>query len=54
MYDNLPVYKAAYDLFIEITSLRSKMKREYKFTIGERLMNAALDLIINIYRANKR
>ena len=53
MYDNLPVYKAAYDLFIEITSLRSKMKREYKFTIGERLMNAALDLIINIYRANK-
>jgi hypothetical protein len=30
------------------------MKREYKYTIGERLMNASIDLIINIYKANKQ
>jgi|TARA_R110000737_G_scaffold352539_2_gene398961 four helix bundle protein len=54
LYDNLPVYKAAYDMFQDITILRSKMKREYKFTLGERLMNASLDLIINIYKANRQ
>ncbi|HHB78400.1 MAG TPA: four helix bundle protein [Saprospiraceae bacterium] len=53
LYDNLPVYKAAYDLFQDITMLRSKMKREYKFTLGERLLNETVELIINIYKANR-
>lgn len=53
IYDNLPVYKAAYDLFQDITMLRSQMKREYKFTIGERLLNETIELIINIYKANR-
>ncbi len=53
LYDNLPVYKAAYDLFQDITVLRTKMKRAYKFTLGERLMNETLELIITIYKANK-
>ena len=53
IYENLPVYKAAYDLFQDITILRMKMKREYKFTLGERLMNVTLELIINVFRANK-
>lgn len=52
-YDNLPVYKAAYDLFQNITLLRSQLKREYKFTIGERLLNETIELIINIYKANR-
>ena len=54
LYNNLPVYKASYDMFQDIIVLRSKMKREYKFTLGERLMNASLDLIISIYKANRQ
>jgi len=53
VYDNLPVYKAAYDLFRDITMLRSQMKREYKFTVGERLLNETIELIITIYKANR-
>jgi len=53
IYDNLPVYKAAYDMFQDIALLRSQMKREYKFTIGERLLNETIELIINIYKANR-
>ena len=53
IYDNLPVYKAAYDMFQDITLLRSQMKREYKYTIGERLLNETIELIIKIYKANR-
>jgi len=53
IYENLPVYKAAYDMFQDITVLRSQMKREYKFTIGERLLNETIELIINVYKANR-
>ena len=53
LYENLPVYKAAYDLFQDITLLRSQMKREYKYTIGERLLNETIELIINVYKANR-
>lgn len=37
----------------DITMLRSQMKREYKFTIGERLLSETIELIINIYKANR-
>jgi hypothetical protein len=53
LYENLPVYKSAYDLFQDITLLRSQMKREYKFTLGERLLNETIELIIDIYKANR-
>lgn len=51
-YDNLPVYKVAYDLLQEIIRLRTQLKREYKYTLGEKLVNEATEMIINIFRAN--
>ncbi len=51
-YDNLPVYKAAYDLLQDITMLRKQMSREYKYTLGEKLMNETVEMIISIFRAN--
>jgi len=53
-YDNLPVYKASYDLLLEIFEVKKQFPREYKFTLGERLANEAQDMIINVYRANIR
>lgn len=53
LYTALPVYKVAYDLLIEIFKRTGLFAREYKHTVGERLKNEALELITNIYKANK-
>ena len=51
-YDNLPVYKACYDLLIKLFRICSKMQRDYRFTLGESMKKELIDLMINIYRAN--
>lgn len=53
LYTALPLYKVAYDLLIEIFKRTALFSREYKYTVGERLKNESLDLITNIYKANK-
>lgn len=53
LYTALPVYKVAYDLLIEIFKRTRLFSREYKYTVGERLKNESLELIINVYKANK-
>ncbi|HIQ36405.1 MAG TPA: four helix bundle protein [Desulfocapsa sulfexigens] len=53
LYTALPIYKVAYDLLIEIFKRTKRFPGEYKYTIGERLINEALELVINIYKANK-
>jgi len=51
-YDNLPVYKTSYDLLVELFNLTTNFSREYKFTIGEKLKNETVVMIVAIYRAN--
>ena len=51
-YDNLPVYKASYDLLLEIFLFSKNMDKEYKYTIGEDLKKETTTMITNIYRAN--
>lgn len=50
----LQVYKASYDLLKNIFELVKQFTKEYKYTIGEKLKNEALEMMINIYRANTR
>ncbi len=52
-YLELPVYKAAYDLLLQIFSLTNNLTREYKYTLGEKLKNEITELLTNIYRANR-
>ncbi len=52
-YDELPVYKASYDLLLEIFRFTANFSREYKYTLGERLKNEALELIVYVYKANR-
>ena len=54
IYDNLPVYKTTYDLLLNLFKVCQNMERDYKFTIGEKLKNEIVELIINVYRANSR
>jgi len=36
-YEELPVYKASYDLLLEIFKFTKNFTKEYKYTIGESL-----------------
>jgi hypothetical protein len=53
-YNELQVYKIAYDLAIHTFIFTEKMKRSYKYTIGEKLNVNTVDLLLNIYKANSR
>lgn len=52
LYDELPVFKASYDLLLDIFQFTANFKREYKYTVGEKLKNETLALILLVYRAN--
>ena len=51
-YKHLKVYKASYDLLMRIMQVTKTFQREYKYTIGEKLQNEVIELIICIYKAN--
>jgi hypothetical protein len=50
-YDNLRVYKAVYDLMMEVFRL-GNVQRDIKFTLVEDLKKEIIKLIVLIYRAN--
>lgn len=45
----MQLYKACYDLTVELHKFSALVKREYKYTIGERICNAAIDLTLAAY-----
>ena len=51
-YDELPVYKASYDLLLAIFRFTKNFAKEFKYTVGESLKKETIDLITLIYRAN--
>ncbi len=53
LYTNLPVFKASYDLLIALFKTGRNFSREYKFTLGENIKKEAIEMVKNIYRANK-
>lgn len=52
IYYDLPVYKKTYDLILELFNLSSNLPKAYKYTLGERIQLDAIEVIINIYKAN--
>ena len=48
------MYKASYDLLLEIFQFTKIFTQEYKYTVGESLKNETLELITLIYRANSK
>ncbi len=54
LHQELPVYKASYDLLISIFEFSSHFKKEYKYTLGESLKKETIELLTLIYRANSR
>jgi len=52
IYDNLPVFKATYDLLLQVVKLSVNIRRDARYTLGESLKKEILGLCICIYRAN--
>jgi len=51
-YHHLPIYKTAYDLLLELMHATKDFPREFKFSIGEKVQEHIVGLLIDIYRAN--
>jgi hypothetical protein len=54
LHNELPVYKASYDLLIEIFQFTKEFSKDYKYTVGESLKKETIELLTLIYRANSR
>ncbi len=52
IYDNLPVFKATYDLLLQVVKLSVNIRRDARYTLGESLKKEILGLCVGIYRAN--
>jgi hypothetical protein len=50
--EELPIYKACYDLVLVVFNLARNFRKEFKYTLGESLKNETVKAITNIYRAN--
>ena len=53
-YDNLPVYKSSYDLLLLVFELVKHFKKEYKYTLWDTIKREIINLISNIYKANRK
>lgn len=51
-YTQLPVFKASYDLLLEIFKFTQTMKREYRYSLGEELKKEMMGLMTCLYCAN--
>ena len=54
LHQELPVYKASYDLLMEIFNFTTEFSKEYKYTVGESLKKETIELLTLIFRANSR
>ena len=54
LYQELPVYKANYDLLFEIFQLTKDFSKEFKYTVGESLKKETIELLTLIFRANSK
>jgi hypothetical protein len=54
LHNELPVYKASYDLLLEIFQFTKDFSKDFKYTVGESLKNETIKLLTLIFRANSR
>jgi len=51
-YQHLPIYKLTYDILLRIMQVTKNFPREYKYTLGQKLRDEIIELVVLIYRAN--
>ena len=53
VYTELKVYEECYRLFLQLVTTTSRMQREHRYTLGEHVKRAAMDMLVLIFKANK-
>jgi hypothetical protein len=53
-HDELPVYKATYDMMLSVFRFVKDFSKEYKYSVGDTLKTETMALMTLIYRANVR
>ena len=51
-YKHLPIYRLTYELLQRVMKVTKEFPREYKFTLGEKIKEEVIELVVLIYRAN--
>ena len=51
-YQHLPIYKQTYDILLRTMTATKEFPREYKYTLGQKLKDELIELVVMIYRAN--
>lgn len=53
VYTELKVYEECYRLFLQLVTSTSRMQRDYRYSLGEQVKRAAMDMLVLIFKANK-
>ena len=51
-YKHLPIYKTTYELLNQITMATRGFPKDFKYTLGSRLREECVELVLLIFRAN--
>lgn len=51
-YQHLPIYRLTYELLQKVSLVTKDFPREFKFTIGQKLQDEVIGLVVLIYKAN--
>jgi hypothetical protein len=51
-YQHLPIYKQTYDILLRTMMATKEFPREYKYTLGQKIKDELIELVVIIYRAN--
>lgn len=51
-YQHLPIYRMTYELLQRVTVATKDFPREFKFTIGQKLQDEVIGLVVLIYKVN--
>src|SRR5438105_4876607 len=51
-FQHLPIYKLTYDILLRTMTATRDFPREYKYTLGQKLKEELIELVVLIYRAN--
>lgn len=51
-YQHLPIYKVTYDLLNLVTQKTRTFPRDFKYSLGDKIRNECIELVVYIYKAN--
>ena len=51
-YKHLPIYKTTYELLEKVTRRTKDFPKDFKYSLGEKIRNECIELVVFIYKAN--